>query len=290
MKIAVPELQRSKVELSCDIARLVEVLPAVFLGWKPLRREKEHVALRQRQERRALPHVAEVRKLRLDLACQLPAVRLLLVEHGASLFRFRLCAEHEELPPILAEAAGITEMRRIPRRLVLDDDLILAGDLLFSLPRGESLRRRAHVILLAVAGVDETEDAVLDKARARIAAVLVVHIARPQCEHRQTVMHEIRRLYMAPALMFVLDAQGIPLEEDVVLSRVPGNPVGIVDEAERHFQMEVVVPAVRERESFAHLGIDRLFVERFIERRFRHDLTPSDRRACTSGRRRYRSR
>ena len=181
-------------------------------------------------------------------------------------------------------------MRRIAFRLVLDDDFILLRDPLFRLPRGESLRRRAHAVLLAVARVDEAQGVVLDEARARVAAVLVVHVARPERKLRQAIMHEVRHFHMSPALVLVLDAQGIPLKEDVVLSRVPRKPVGIVDEAERHFEMEVVVPAMLQGKSLAHLRVDRFLVKRLVERFVCHDLTPSDRRACTSGRKRYQSR
>ena len=173
---------------------------------------------------------------------------------------------------------------------MLDDDFILCGDSFFRLPRGQPLCRDAPSVLLAVAGVDEAQGVVLDEARARVAAVLVVHVARPERKLRQAVMHEILGFHMPPALVLVLDAQGIPLKEDVVLSRVPRKPVGIVDEAERHFEMEVVVPTMLQGKSLAHLRVDRFLVKRLVERFVCHDLTPSDRRACTSGRKRCQSR
>ena len=66
---------------------------------------------------------------------------------------------------------------------------------------------------------------------------------------------------MSPGFVLVDATQRVPLVEDVVLPIVEGETVWVIDEPERHFQMEAVVPAVLEWDSFPHLGIDFFFVD-----------------------------
>ena len=56
--------------------------------------------------------------------------------------------------------------------------------------------------------------------------------------------------------MFMCAAERIPLEENMICAVMVGHPVRIVDEAERHFEMKAVVPAVREGESLRKPRVD----------------------------------
>ena len=70
---------------------------------------------------------------------------------------------------------------------------------------------------------------------------------------------------MCPALVLVLTAERIPLIEDVVFAIRERQSVRVIDEAERHLEVEAVVPAVRQREAGRHSFIDGLLVKLFHE-------------------------
>ena len=66
---------------------------------------------------------------------------------------------------------------------------------------------------------------------------------------------------MRPRFILVRAAERIPLIKDVVRAGMIDQPVRIVDEAERHLDVQTVVPAVRQRKSGRNLSVDLFFVK-----------------------------
>ena len=251
-------------QMTRDVAGLIDVLTVEFARLEPLRAEDQRVVAAEVQHVRALPHVAEVLEARLELAEILPAVLRLLVDEdrAARLLLVRLRADDEVALAVAVEEVRVAKVARDALGTVRHDNLVLL-DVAVGLQGTEALCRRAHAVILGVAGVEDADLALLREAAARIAAVLVVLVARPEREFRQRVVDEVARLHVCPALVLVLAAQRVPLVEDVVLAVRERHAIRVVDEAERHLEMEAVVPAVRQGEAGRHLGIDGLLIKLF---------------------------
>ena len=74
-------------------------------------------------------------------------------------------------------------------------------------------------------------------------------------------MDEVARRRMRPRFVLVLDAERVPLVEDMRDAVLSDEAVRVVDEAEGHLEVEAVVIAVRERQALADLRIDGSTVE-----------------------------
>ena len=251
-------------QVACDVAGLVDVLAVELARLESLRAEDQRIVAAEVQHVRALPHVAEVLKARLELAEILPALFRLLVDEdrAAQLLLVSLCADDEVALAVAMEEIRIAEVARDALGAVRHDDRALL-DMAVLLQRAEALRRRAHAVILGVAGVEDVDLALLREAAARVAAVLVVLVARPERELRHRVVDEVARPDMRPALVLVLAAKRIPLVEDMVFAIRERQAIRVVDEAERHLEMEAVVPAVRQREASRHLSVDGLLIKLF---------------------------
>ena len=90
-------------------------------------------------------------------------------------------------------------MRRKARRRAVDDDLLFFDRARSLGKRAEPLHRAAVALLiLCIAGIEDAQMPVLLRAAARVAAVLVVLVRRPECELRDAVGAEIPCLRMRP--------------------------------------------------------------------------------------------
>ena len=250
--------------MACDVAGLIDVLAVELARLESLRAEDQRIVAAEVQHVRALPHVAEVLEARLELAEILPALFRLLVDEdrAAQLLLVSLCADDEVALAVAMEEIRIAEVARDALGAVRHDDRALL-DMAVLLQRTEALRRRAHAVILGVTGVEDMDLALLREAAARVAAVLVVLVARPERELRHRVVDEVARPDMRPTLVLVLAAERIPLVEDMVFAIRERQAIRVVDEAERHLEMEAVVPAVRQREASRHLSVDGLLIKLF---------------------------
>ena len=148
-------------------------------------------------------------------------------------------------------------MRRKARRRAVDDDFLFFHRTRRFCERTKALRRTAIALLvLRVAGVEDAQVPILLRAAARVAAVLVMRVRRPECELRNGVGAEITRLRMRPRLVFMRAAVGIPLIENVICAVVVSQTVRVVDESERHLKMKAIVPSMREGKSLCKLCIN----------------------------------
>ena len=147
-------------------------------------------------------------------------------------------------------------MSRKAGRRPIDDDLLF-----FHHPR--RLRIRAEALygtaialrILRVAGVEDAQPPVLLRSAPRVAAVLVVRVARPQGELGHAVGTEVARLRVCPRFIFMRTAEGIPLIENMP-AIVVGEPVRIVDQSEWHFEMKAIVTAIGEGEALRQPCVD----------------------------------
>ena len=240
-----------------EVARLEAILVFILFRREALRAEEQHVVAAELEQVRALPHVAALLVLRRDLAARRPVARALVLvdEHGARLV-FALRPEHEVAPPVAVEDVGIAVVARVARGIRRQDDLLFRDRPVVP-QRAEPLRGRAHARrVLRVARVEHAHAPVLDEA------VLVVHVARPHRELRHRVVHEVARRRVRPALVLVLAAQRVPLVEDVRDAARVDEPVRVVDEPERHLEVEPIVPAVSEWQRRPHRRVDFLLVDR----------------------------
>ena len=257
LKPPVQELHALEREMPREVARLEAILVFILFRREALRAEEQHVVAAELEQVRALPHVAELLVLRRDLAARRPVARALVLvdEHGARLV-FALRAEHEVAPPVAIEDVGVAVVARVARGIRRQDDLLFRDRPVVP-QRAEALRGRAHACrVLRVARVEYAHAPVLDEAAAGVAAVLVMRVARPHRELRHRVVHEVARRRVRPALVLVLAAQRVPLVEDVRDAARVDEPVRVVDEPERHLEVEPIVPAVSEWKRRPHRRVD----------------------------------
>ena len=182
-------------------------------------------------------------------------------EHGACLV-LALRAEHEVALAVAVEYVRVAVVARVARGIRRQDDLLLADGAVIC-QRAEALRGRAHACrVLRIAGIEHADAPGLDEAAAGVAAVLVMRVARPHRELRHRVVHEVARRRVRPALVLVLAAKRVPLVEDVRDAARVDEPVRVVDEPERHLEVEPIVPAVSEWQRRPHRRVDGLLVDR----------------------------
>ena len=246
-----------------DVARLIAVLAVELARREPLRAEGQHIVAAELQQVRTLPHIAEAAQARRRLAQKLPTfIRLTVDEHRATRrVLVGLRADDEITPAVARKEERIAEMRRVAWRIRGQRKFFLFH-MAVGLQSAKALRRGAHALrVLGIAGVEHAHALRCRKAAAGVATVLVVCIIRPERELRRAVVHEVARMHVSPALILVLTAIGIPLIENVVLTVIETQPVGVVDESERHLQMEPVMPAMTEGQVLRQLRVDGLFIE-----------------------------
>ena len=144
----------------------------------------------------------------------------------------------------------------------VDNDLFLLDRTRRLRIGAEALHRAAFShLILRIAGVENAQMPVLLRAAARVAAILIVLIRRPERELRNLIGTEIARLRMRPRLIFVRAAVGIPLVENMIRTVVVRHAVRVVDESERHLDMKAIVPTMREGEALREFCINRPLVK-----------------------------
>ena len=192
-------LHRIHRGVSCDVARLIDVLAVVGARLHALRTEDEHIAVAEREEIGTLPHIAEVLQLRAEFAQTFPTDRCLTVDEHAAALVLCLCTDDEVAHAAPLKEIGIAEMRRKARRRAVDDDLLFFDRARSLGKRAEPLHRAAVALLiLCIAGIEDAQMPVLLRAAARVAAVLVVLVRRPERELRDAVGAEIPCLRVRP--------------------------------------------------------------------------------------------
>ena len=250
-------LHRVHRGMSYDIPCLIDVLSVVCTRLHTLRAECEHIIVAEGEQVRTLPHIAEILQLRPEFPEKRPAVRRLPVDKHTAALLLCLCADDKVTGAAPVKEIGVAKMCRKARRRTVDNDLFL-------LHCARCLRIGAETLygppiacfILRIACVENTQAPFLLCGAARVAAVLVMFIRRPERQMRNGIGAEIPRLRMRPRLILMRTAEGIPLVKNMVGAVVVGQPVRVVDEAKRHLQMKAVVPAVREGKSLRKAGVN----------------------------------
>ena len=160
---------------------------------------------------------------------------ILLIYYSPALEAFILGTYYKISLSLAVKNIRIPEVRGIALCLLGQYNLILA-DSPISHQSPQTLGRSAMAIfILGIAGIKHPQLAIFPEAATGVAAILVMAVCWPHGQLRHGIVYQILGLYMGPAFILVLAAQGIPLIENMVFAVYISKSVGVVDKAKGHF-------------------------------------------------------
>ncbi len=235
-------LELSAVEVARQPAALVEVAIILPLGRYALRAADQHMAIRQREEVRALPHIAELAEPPAPAAGngadQRPTIqRVTAIEQHLPLVIQGAGPQHHQPLPAVVPHLGVAHMAAVACGQVQHGPQL--GKAALTVGAGQALVGGAATVrVLDVAGVDESQAPLfVAHRRAGVAAVALVGLHRQQGRQLVLPVQQIGGGDVTPALVGVCATQRVPLVEEVITPAVLDKAVGVVEQPHRGCQV-----------------------------------------------------
>ena len=240
-----------------DIAALETVL--IFEGFFPdaAWTKEQYIMIAKMQQIGEFPLIAEGSQPGMQFTEELPASGLFFIEQYTAAFFRCLCAQEQiglavSAKPAGSFAVGIACGQVENQAAVLADRTVrLQGPLALA---DSSIRQGV--------GIDDMEVAISGISTASTTGFLCGN--GPKRQLGTGVMDEIPGTDMAPAVGFRFTVQWVPLVKDMVFFLVKQQAIRIADTAERHFQMEAVMPAMLERKGVLYFFVNFCFFKPIV--------------------------